>query len=100
MIEVGTACLPLRTALLDCGVFAVVSLGKICNGLDLQSLLGRERLELLANRDRAGRAVEQWIDQASRLAGIELQQHGLHRSDRGWGERQRAVADRDQGKRG
>src|SRR5262249_45530699 len=68
-------------------------------GLNLQSILDRERLELLADRDGAGRAVEQRMENGGGLAEVELEQHGLDRSDRGRRQRERAEADRGERQR-
>ena len=69
------------------------------SSLNLQAVLGREGFEPLADGDAAGGAVQQWIDQRRRLAGVQFKQHGLHRPDGGRRERERTVTDRDQGER-
>src|SRR5262249_22905453 len=63
---------------------------------NLQPLLGCKSFEPLADRQASARAVDKRLHQRCGLAGVKVEQHGLDRTDRGRGKRERAVADRDQ----
>src|ERR1700730_8759432 len=94
-----------RISSLASGSMVVLDGGKRRAMLSTRASLQREPLffrkfgQLLPDRDAAGRRVDERHDDSLGLFGVEVEDHGFHRTVPGGGQRQRTIAERDQRQR-
>src|SRR5437588_12410815 len=86
-----TACRAISASSLVAGIMRKSS--------ELETFGRREGLEPVADGNASDRAFYHRAQQRFDLAGVEVDQHGLDRSDRGGGEREQSIAQTDERQR-